>query len=59
MFRRNVDTAPPLPVADETSNEHGASLSWRPFEKVHLVFQEPFVCIAGATEVVADASDLV
>ncbi len=58
-FLRSVGTLPPLPAADETSSEHGASLSRRPSGGIRLFFQEPFVCVAAAIEAVADASDLV
>ena len=49
-FLRNVDTALPLHVADETSSEHGADSSW-----ARLASQKPFVCEASAMEGTADA----
>jgi len=58
-FLRSVGTLPPLPAADETSSEHGASLSRRACGGVRLVSQEPCVGVAAAMEAVADASDLV
>jgi len=58
-FLRNGGTAPPLHAEDETGSEHGASPSRRVCGKVQLVCQEPFVCVAAATEAIADASDLV
>jgi hypothetical protein len=58
-FLRSVGTLPPLPAADETSSEHGASSSRRICGGVRLVSQEPFVGVAAAMEAVADASDLV
>jgi hypothetical protein len=58
-FLRSVGTLLPLPAADETSSEHGASLSRRPSGRIRLFFQEPFVSVAAAMEAVADASDVV
>jgi hypothetical protein len=58
-FLRSVGTLPPLPAADETSSEHGASSSRKICGGVLLVSQEPFVGVAAAMEAVADASDLV
>jgi hypothetical protein len=55
-FLRSVGTLPPLPAADETSSEHGASSSRRVLGEGPLVSQEPFVGIAAAMEGVADAS---
>jgi hypothetical protein len=51
MFLRNVDTAPRLHVADETSSGHGANSSW-----ARLACQMPFVCVASAMEGAADAA---
>jgi hypothetical protein len=58
-FLRSVGTLPPLPAADETSSEHGASLSRMVCGGVRLVSQEPFVGVAAAMEAVAVASDLI
>jgi len=57
-FRRSVGTLPPLPAGDETSSERGVTPKQRVCRRVQLGSQEPFVCIAGVTEAVADASDL-
>jgi hypothetical protein len=58
-FLRSVGTLPPLPAADETSSEHGASSLRTACGAVRLSCQEPFVCVAATMEAVADASDLV
>src|SRR4029077_12093864 len=58
-FLRSVGTLPPLPAADETCSEHGASSSRRVCGGGRLVCQEPFVGVAAAMEAGADASDLV
>lgn len=58
-FPRSVGTLPPLPAADETGSEHGASSSRRVYGAGRLFSQEPFVGVAAAMEAVADASDLV
>jgi hypothetical protein len=51
-FRRSVDTLPPLHAADGTSSEHGASLSPGVSGTWSLLFQEPFVCVAGASDLI-------
>jgi hypothetical protein len=59
MFLRSVGILPLLPAVDETNTEHGSIQSRRVCGRYRLVSQEPFVCVAVATEAVADSSDLV
>src|SRR4051794_36858415 len=56
---RSAGTDPPLRAADGTSTGHGATRSGRTCAKMRLVYRAPFVYVAGATEAIAAASDIV